>query len=463
MMNNQVHPSSFRDPSGFLFHRDGILFRQVNISYKENYDLLISSGLYMELVEKGWLIRHSEVEQQPKERGLTYKILRPELVESISYPYEWSFSMLKDAALRTLAIQKRALKKGMSLKDASAYNIQFQHARPVLIDTLSFEIYQPGQPWIAYRQFCQHFLSPLALMSRRDVRLNQLLRVYLDGIPLDLASRLLPASTRLDPGLSTHIHLHAAFQRKHAAPGVRNSKRTGGMSQTSLLGLIESLRSVIHRLSWKPGGTEWGNYSDTCKHYSEAASNHKWEIISAFLERISPSSVWDLGANAGYFSRAASQKGIPTLAFDLDPAAVELNYLECKSAREKNLLPLVMDLTNPSPAIGWNNRERMSFMERGPVDALLVLALIHHLAISNNVPLVQIADFFQNAAHWLIIEFVPKEDSQVQVLLASREDIFPDYSPQGFEAAFRQFFKIHQSIPVRETNRSIYLMERRRD
>lgn len=461
-MNNQVHPASFRDPSGFLFKRDGVLYRQVNLSYREEYELLKSSGLYDELVEKGWLVAHAEVDLEPGQASLAYKVLQPELLEPISYPYEWSFSQLKDAALRTLGIQKRALKKGMSLKDASAYNIQFRDARPILIDTLSFEIYKPGQPWVAYKQFCQHFLAPLALMAKRDVRLNQLLRVYIDGIPLDLASRLLPAGTRLNFGLSAHIHLHASFQRRHASSAEKVNNRGAGMSQQGLEGLIDSLRAGILALRWNPHGTEWGDYySETSGHYSDAASLHKMVIIEKFLDQAAPQSAWDLGANTGNFSRAASSRGIPTVAFDIDPGAVELNFLACKKNKDKNLLPLVLDLTNPSPAIGWNNRERMSLLERGPVDAVLALALIHHLAIANNVPLPRLADFFHQVSRWLVIEFVPKEDSQVQLLLASREDIFPEYTREGFEAAFEPFFEIHSSIPVNETRRILYLMQRR--
>ena len=462
MMNNPIHPASFRDPSGFLFKREGDLYRQVNLPYQKEYDLLNSSGLYDELVGKGWLVRHSEVDVKPEQPGLAYKVLLPELVDAISYPYEWAFSQLKDAALRTLAIQKRALKKGMSLKDASAYNIQFQNARPLLIDSLSFEFYRPGEAWVAYRQFCRHFLAPLALMAYRDVRLSQLSRIHIDGIPLDLASRLLPRRTRLNIGLSTHIHLHAFFQNRRSTGKAGQSNPTASMSQASMEALIESLRSVIHKLSWKPKGTQWGDYyEENAAHYSEAASLHKLQIVGACLEQIKSHSAWDLGANTGLFSRAASQRGISTVAFDIDPAAVEKDYLTCKANKETNLLPLVLDLTNPSPAIGWNHRERMSLLERGPVDVVLALALIHHLAITNNVPLPNLADFFQQAGRWLVIEFVPKEDSQVQILLASRKDIFPNYTQQGFEDAFSTYFKIHTSIPVNDTPRSMYLMERR--
>ena len=219
-----AHNASFRDPSGFLFTRDGVLYRQVNQVYAEDYRKLMDSGLYAKLVKAGLLIPHTEVDIEPANKKLAFKVLCPEYVPFISYPYEWSFGQLKDAALATLSIQKRALKAGMVLKDASAYNIQFQRGKPTLIDTLSFEIYQEGEPWVAYRQFCQHFLAPLALMAYQDVRLSQLLRVYIDGIPLDLASELLPARTRWNLGLATHIHLHARAQKRYAEVAVSEAR-----------------------------------------------------------------------------------------------------------------------------------------------------------------------------------------------------------------------------------------------
>lgn len=187
-------PGSFRDPSGFVFWRDGVIYRQVNAIYKEDYDHLMSSGLYKALVDAGLLIPHEEVGAEPAVSDGAYKIIRPELVTFVSYPYEWSFSQLKDAALTTLRVQHESMDFGMTLKDCSAYNVQFKDGKPVFIDTLSFERYREGTPWAPYRQFCQHFLAPLALMSHRDVRLSQLLRIHVDGVPLDLASSLLPLS-----------------------------------------------------------------------------------------------------------------------------------------------------------------------------------------------------------------------------------------------------------------------------
>lgn len=452
-----IRPSgaSFRDPSGFLYYEDGALYRQVNRVYQPNYDHLMASGLYEKLVDRGLLIPHREVSRTAPLPQIAYRVIQPERVPFISYPYEWSFSQLKDAALTTLEIQRIALEYGMSLKDSSAYNIQFVRGRPTLIDTLSFEIYPEGQPWIAYRQFCQHFLAPLSLMAYCDVRMSQLLRVYIDGIPLDLSSKLLPAATRFKLPLLFHVHLHAASQRRYADKALPTR---GQMSKNALLGLIDNLKAGVDALRWKPQGSEWGDYYE--KHnYSAAGLEHKARFVASAIDQIHPMNVWDLGANTGRFSRIASQRSIFTLAFDSDPAAVELNYQQCCTEKEKHLLPLLTDLTNPSPSIGWQNQERMSLLERGPADAILALALVHHLAISNNVPLPRIAEFLHQAGKWLIIEFIPKSDSQVQKLLAARQDIFPEYDLDGFQRAFSTYFTILRGEQIQDSQRVLFLMK----
>lgn len=464
-MTNQLNSgqlaASFRDPSGFLFSRGGVLYRQVNRAYEQEYVRLFESGLYDKLVKARLLIPHVETNQAAADpTGETcFKVIQPERVPFISFPYEWSFGQLKEAALVTLSIQRRALKLGMSLKDASAYNTQFVRGRATLIDTLSFEMYKEGQPWVAYRQFCQHFLAPLALMALKDVRLNQLLRVYIDGIPLDLASELLPWKSRLNFGLLTHIHAHASAQKRYAGEEIKSRTSSNAMSKQAMTGLIENLESTIQKLTWTPHGTEWGNYYDIT-NYSDAAFEHKKQLVKEWSGRLKPSLVWDLGANNGVFSRVAGEAGAFVVSSDIDPTAVEQNYRQVKAEKTENLLPLLIDLTNPSPSIGWANDERDSFATRGPADMALALALIHHLAISNNVPLLQVADFFAQLAKWLVIEFVPKADSQVQKLLVSREDIFPNYTREGFEAAFCQRFRIVEAVHVRESERVLYLMER---
>jgi len=453
--------SSFRDPSGFVFQREGLLYRQVNQSYQEAYEQLMNSGLYRQLSSARALIPHEEcpVDIAPNP-DTAYKVIKPAPIPFVSYPYEWCFDQLKDAAVLTLSIARRALQYDMILKDASAFNVQFQKGRPIFIDTLSFDRYQPGAPWVAYKQFCQHFLAPLSLMAKTDIRLNQLLRVYIDGIPLDLASALLPRSSRLNPPLLSHIHLHATTQQKYADREYPQEQIPGRVSKNALEALLDSLLSAVRSLKLKTQKSEWGDYYDKT-NYAQTAFEAKHEIVRAFILRADPGSVWDLGANTGEFSRAASNLGIQTTAFDIDHAAVSRNYALVKQNKETNLLPLCMDLTNPSPALGWNCAERMSLVERGPVDLVMALALVHHLAISNNTPLEDLASFFNQLGGWLIIEFIPKSDSQVKRLLSSRVDIFPDYTKVDFENAFSKYYGIVEEAPIAGSERTLYLMQRK--
>ncbi len=458
-MTIETVPGSFRDPSGFLFYSENEIFRQINFEYKENYDELMSSGLYEHLVEKKLLLPHIEINDKFQEDSSVYKIIKPEHLTFISFPYEWCFSQLKDAALVTLEIQRIALEHEMILKDASAYNIQFRGCRPVLIDTLSFEKYNEGEPWVAYRQFCQHFLAPLALMSSVDERLNQLFRVYIDGIPLDLTSRLLPGKTKISFATATHIHLHSRTQKKYADKNV--TKKPRAMKKLAMRGLIDNLNNSVKKMKRQIKSTEWGEYyQDT--NYEDHSFQNKQKLVSDFLDMAlneRSKIVWDLGANTGVFSRIASEKGLLAIAFDIDINAVEKNYSKTDDA-VCPVLPLLLDLTNPSPAIGWENKERQSLIDRGPADAVMALALIHHLAISNNVPLDKLADFFASLSDNLIIEFVPKEDSQVKRLLLTRKDIFRDYHLSGFEKAFKKRFRIVAKESIEKTDRHLYLMSK---
>ena len=451
-------PSSFRDPSGFLFVRDGILYRQVNRTYQRHYDLLQDSGLYKELVSRGLLIPHEEV-LLDSDSQVAYKTLKPEVVPFVSYPYEWSFSQLQDTALATLQVQKLALRFGMSLKDASAYNVQFRSGRPVLIDTLSFERYAEGAPWVAYRQFCQHFLGPLALMSCVDARLGQLLRIHVDGVPIDLASRLLSWRKYFSFSQFIHLHLHALAQRRFSAKARPTGFRR--LSRAGFLGLIDNLETAVRKLRWQPQQTHWAGYYSH-NNYQAVAFQEKTRIVADWLDRMVPAvqSIWDFGANTGHFSRLASQRGIFTVSIDADPWCVEMNYQQCCRQGETQLLPLLLDLSNPSAAKGWQNQERMSVLDRGPADLAFALAMVHHLAISNNLPLRKIAEFFSRCCKRLVIEFVPKTDLQVQKMLGTREDIFGEYTQQAFEHEFSQVFSLRECAPILGTGRTLYLMEK---
>lgn len=453
-MSDEALGASFRDPGGYVFERDGVLMRRVLRPALPDYEALMSSGLYEALVAEGLLIPHDEVESSPEARTLL-----PQRVDFVSYPYEWSFSQLRDAGLTTLRVQRAAMRFGMTLKDASAYNVQFHEGRPIFIDTLSFARAREGAPWAGYRQLCEHFLAPLALMAHRDIRLGQLLRVHLDGIPLDLARELLPARAWLDVQLLLHLRIHARYQRRwRGREDVRKKARP--LSARALGNLVDGLEAGLTGLRWEPR-SGWSDYYDG-DSYGEAGQSHKQKLVEAHLESLRPACVWDLGANTGLYSRIAAARGARTLAFDADPACVDRSYRQVRAEGETRLLPLVMDLTNPSPGLGWAHAERSSLAARHSADAVLALALVHHLAIAGNVPLPRIADFFADLADALVVEFVPKSDPKVRVLLAVREDVFPDYTREGFEAAFARRFERLDATRVEGSDRIVYRMRRRR-
>ena len=456
----QIEQGSFRDPSGFIYYQDDVLYRQINCSYKENYDEFISSGLYEKLVDDALIVKHTECDSSAPDDQNVYKIIQPEYIPSILYPFEWCFSQYRDAAIATLRIQRIALEHNMSLKDASAFNIQFMNGAPLLIDTLSFEKYEEGKPWVAYKQFCQHFLAPLYLIKYIDVGYGQLMKQYVDGVPLTFASKLLPRRTWLSIAPVFHIHIHARMQSKYADRGVEVNTflKQKTFSKNAIFGLIDQLESAIIRLKWKHGATEWGDYY-IHTNYSEQSFQHKKDICDDSLVSIQPTAVIDIGANEGTFSRIAAEHAKFVLSADIDPVAVELNYFTLRKDGQKNVLPLLIDLTNPSPGIGWANTERRSFLERINVDTVMALALIHHLSISNNIPFGKIAHLFSLLGRNLIIEFIPKSDSQVQKLLSTREDIFYDYNQESFESAFLRFFSIEEKKKIVGSERILYRMK----
>ena len=456
-------PGSFRDPSGFVYARDGVLLRQINASFAADWDDLVASGLLTTLQERGLLVAHETAPIDAAAAPETaHAVIRPERIDFISYPYEWSFGMLRDAALLTLDAQALAFEQGFTLRDATAYNVQFRRGRPVLIDTLSFERAEEGAPWIAYRQFCEHFLAPLALMANRDVRLGLMLRDFIDGIPLDLAARLLPGRTRWNLGLGPHIHAHARAQARFADRGVEAAAATRRTSVSPLKqrALIDSLQRTIRKLDWTPEGTEWAEYAENTS-YGDDATVVKDDLVRRFLDAAGGDVVWDIGANTGRFSRIAADLGRRVVAWDVDPAATERHYRLIRRDGTESIVPLVLDLANPSPGLGWGGEERRTLEQRSNADVVLALALVHHLAIGRNVPLERIAGYFARLAPGLVIEFVPKEDPMVRKLLATREDVFADYTLDGFRSAFGTLFDIAEEAPVTGTARVLLRMSRR--
>jgi len=447
------HPSSYRDPSGYIFEKDGIIYRQVNKVFKDQFDFFIASGCYDKLVSQGLLIPHEVMNENLTGDEYCYKTIKPEKIPFISYPYEWSFDMLKDAALLTLNLMKEAIALGMILKDATPYNVQWYNGKLIFIDSLSFEKYDETKPWIAYRQFCESFLAPLLLAHYSQQPVQEMLLAYSDGIPLELTASLLPKRSKFSVHTYLHIHLHAKYSQK--APD--QTKRKSSFSKQKMLNLVSSLEVLIKKLKLHPAKSTWSAYYDEAAQRKDYLQNKK-KVIQQWLEKINPASVADFGANKGEFSKLAAAKNIYTIATDFDPTCINTLYQEIKSGTIKNILPLILDLSKPSPAIGVNNKERESFINRTHVDMAFALALIHHLAIGKNIPFDKIAALFQKMCIYLLIEFVPKEDEKVQFMLQQKEDIYKDYTEENFTTSFLKYFSIEDKQPVAGSGRTLYLL-----
>lgn len=458
MTNYITHPASFKDPSGFIFQAGGTIYRQVNQSYAATYDKLMSSGLYQQLVHKKQLIPHREITENLTQSPDWYKTLQPEPIPFISYPYEWSFEQLRDAALLTLSILRTALNHGMILKDATPFNIQFLQGRPVFIDTLSFDIYDHSRPWVAYRQFCQCFLFPLYLEHYLKKDVQKILSAYIEGIPVDVTARLLPWKSNLSFGVWLHVYLQNTVQRGKKGSSTPNTVQ---FQKKKLLDLISHLESILQRFpEERTYKTTWNNYYED-SILSQDYLQQKEKIFREFCEGLTIQHVLDLGANDGYFSKILAAGNTAVIATDVDGQCINRLYREVRKKNIPNILPLILDISNPSPAIGFHNKERTAFFERTHADLVLALALVHHLVIGKNIPLPMLAAWFRDIAPRLIIEFVPKEDEKVQQMLKSREDVFDHYTRTDFENAFSPYFDIQASKPIPGTDRVLYLMTRK--
>lgn len=445
-------PASYRDRMGFVFTKDGVVYRYISSGYQPHYQFLKQSGLFNKLVGENYLIAHEEIEQT-MDGGM---VIKPEQIAFVSYPYEWSFDMWKDAALLTLKIMSISLQYGMVLKDATPFNITFYKGRPVFIDTLSFEKYEEGKPWVAYRQFCECFLSPLLLMYYNHRDCSKLFLAWPDGIPLEIAKNLLPSKAKWNWQVFVHIWLQSKIAQSTAS--TEKHGKDSKFSKKKLEIIIEGLASLVNNLKAKLFQSTWNNYySETI--LSEFYLEQKRLVFQTLINEISFNSVLDLGANDGYFSLLAGEKSNEVLAVDIDSNCVNDLYNHCKANGLENITTIVADLTNPAPAIGWDCAERASLPERLRADLVLGLALVHHLAIGKNVPLKKIAQTFSRFGKMLIIEFVPKTDEKVKLLLQNREDIFNDYNIDEFRNIFSEEYTIIKELPIKGSERTLFLMQ----
>jgi hypothetical protein len=451
-------PSSYRDPSGHIFVENGVVRRQINPTYFPQYDKLVSSGLYASLVHSSSLVQHKLIDDASDR-----KVIEPAQLAFVSYPYEWSFSQLKDAALLTLSVHLVALNHGMVLKDATAFNVQFVDAKPLFIDTLSFDFYQDGAPWVAYGQFCRHFLAPLLLMKYIAPDLIRLQSLFLDGVPLEVASAMLPRRTHLNPQVKANIHMHAKLLRKHKERF--SSSRQPRLALTTQKNIVNSLKGFIQRMRPK-AQSEWGDYYSLA-NYDAEAFQFKESTVIKWIEKTGVTKLWDIGGNDGHFSRLVQHRCERILCTDIDPVAVDKNYRLCRERSDTKIIPLVIDYTNPTPGLGFANSERRDFQTRvrqfAP-DCILSLALIHHLCISSNCSFEMLAGSFASMARQLIIEFVHPADSWAEKLLRSKRDarhLFDSYNKHNFESVFSRYYEVIGEAAVPGSERTLYLMKAR--
>ena len=385
-------------------------------------------------------------------------VLRHERIPFVSYPYEWSFSMLQDAALLQLDLLLAALAEDLTLKDASPYNVQWRGTQPVFVDVGSFEALREGEPWEGYRQFCTLFLYPLLVQAWRGVPFEPLLRGSLEGIAPAEARALLRGRDVLRRGALTHVVLHARLDRRYGTrrADVRGELRRAGFHKGLIEANVRGLRRLVSRLGWEPSPTQWAEYGPTTS-YGEADADRKAAFVREVATARRRALIWDLGANDGRFTRIAAEHADYAVALDSDAGVVERLYRELRAEDTRTILPLVADLADPPPALGWRGLERRPLWERGRPELVLCLALVHHLAISANVPLGQIVDWLASLGGELVIEFPTRADPMVEALLArKREGLHGDYERDVFEALLRKAFAVERVEELADGTRVLY-------
>lgn len=448
-MNTQIDydRGSFKDPGGRVFLHQGRVFRTLSAASRTEFDALVRSGLYAALAGDGQLVPTTlgsaeSAGLQPDTVGEF--VLEHERIPFVTYPYEWSFEMLRDAALLTLTIIERSLDRDFILKDATPFNVQFRHGKPVFIDILSFEPYRAGEPWTGYSQFCSTFLYPLMLAAYRRVEFQSWLRGTLGSLSSGDMSRLFGWRDVLRPGVLVHVKLAARLQRSFEQTDVQLAGRFADVrfSKDTIRANVNRLRRTITKLRYDPPQSHWARYS--CENtYSAEDERAKVAALEEALARERPSRVWDVGCNTGAYSDLAARFGAEVVAIDADAASIDELYRAQKSGRRSaNIQCVVGDITNPSPAMGWALAERGTWRARGQADFVIALALVHHIVISGNIPVEEFVSHLRTLAPAGITEFVTKADPQVKRLLARRRDVFADYELGRFREALARHFTI---------------------
>lgn len=467
--SSSVDTGSFRDRDGRIYTRGDRIIRGVSTSALAEFKKLESTAFYTRFLQKGLLVGSDLLD--PENIDLPPEIMQQwagfiehRRIPVITYPYEWTFSMLRDAALLQLDLVEAAIEEGMTLKDATPYNVQFEGGKPVFIDIASFETLPAGAPWTGYRQFCEMFLFPLLLQAYKGIHFQPLMRSNIDGIGVQTAAKLFGFRDRFRAGVLTHVWLQAKLDSRfgNTQQNVRSDLKKAGFNQAMILANVRKLGKLIRKLSWSGEGSEWGGYEEF-HNYSESDHRLKESFISDSVAGSKADVVWDIGCNTGQFSKMAAQHASSVLAMDLDHFAVERLYRETRETGLKNILPLVQNVTDPSPNWGWRNGERVDLQTRARPDLVLCLALIHHVVISANVPMEEFVSWLAELSDQLVIEYVSRSDDKVKTLLRNKEDRYSDYSREALEYNLAKHFRVVSQQEMESGNRHLYWCEHLRE
>ena len=451
-----LEPGSFRDWDSRVFYDDGRVLRALSEDGLHDWIALSESKLFEEAVAEGKLVATSRVDEASIADAAA--VLEHERIPFVSYPYEWTFAMLRDAALLQLELLRRALDEDLMLKDSSSYNVQWRGARPVFIDVGSFERLRPGEPWAGYRQFCMLYLNPLLLQAYKGVDFRPWLRGSLEGITPVEARRLVSFRDLFRRGVMTNVALHARLERKHddSERDVKSELKRAGFKKELIVANVKRLDKLVRGLEWKPGATEWSGYSATTS-YDEADAARKEEFVREVVHTREWSLVWDIGCNEGRHTRIAAENARYVVALDGDPAVVDRLYRSLAAEGETTILPLVADVTDPSPALGWQGLERKTLEARGRPELTLCLAVLHHVAIGGNVPVPEFLSWLAGLGTALVIEFPTRDDPRVATLLRRKKaGAHPDYDREPFERALAERFEIERTEELAGGTRVLY-------
>ena len=469
MTDSHFEPGSFRDRTSRVFYRDGAVLRGLNAHAAQEWEVLKTKPFFRQSMAEGKIVRTEQVaptDSSPnaEQWGEQWSvILKHQAVPFISYPYEWPFSMLQDAALLTLELQAAALNGDITLKDATPFNVQWSGSQPVFIDIPSFERLRPGEPWVGYRQFCQLFLYPLFLQAYKDIPFQPWLRGNLEGIEPAQCARLMSFRDLFRPGVLSHVILQAKAQASYAQTerNLKKDLRQAGFHKALIQANVGRLQKQITQLTWKQSRSTWSDYTEALP-YTESEQHQKTDFVRRITHSRRWPLVWDLGCNTGTFARIAAENADYVLAMDIDALVIERFYCELKQEQSPNILPLVSNVADPTPNLGWRGLERKALVERGRPDLTLCLALLHHVVISAHIPLREFITWLASLGTALVIEFVTRDDPMVQTLLRHKADHYTDYDLEYFERCLAGAFEIDRQETLKSGTRILYYARSKR-